>query len=115
MFAAYCFEHVYPGFQGHIMSKQTWSNCFIWQQIVSEIPDDDEIHAYFVELQHAGFDCIVAIRPGVYWIAYRYEPRCSGTLVVRHTVRVWSSVTDTRVIPLIPASGSPVPRPQWYE
>ena len=112
VFVAYCFEHVYPGFQGHIMGRP-WSHGCIWQRIVSEIPSDDEISGYFVELQHVGFDRIVAIQPGAYWVAYRSEPVNGGRLVVRHTVRVWRSVTDARRLPIIEASGSPVPRPQW--
>ena len=113
MFVAYCFETVYPGLHGHVVGRKPWSTGCIWQKLTVDAPGDYQIMRYFVELQHAGFDNIVTIRPGAYWIAYRSEPRCHGTLVVRHTVRVWSAVTDTRVLPLIAASGSPVPRPQW--
>ena len=114
MFVAYCFETVYPALHGHVMGRP-WSNGCIWQKLTADAPNQDELTRYFVDLQHAGFDRIVASTPGSYWVAYRSESVNDGRLVVRHTVRVWSSVTDTRVLPLIAASGSPVPRPQWYE
>ena len=117
VFAAYCFETDYPAIQGHITGlgeeRRPWKSGCIWQKIVTEVPTDDEISSFFVELQHAGFGQAVTIRKGEYWVIYREEARCHGTLVVRHTVRVWRSVTDARRLPLIEASGSPVPRPQW--
>ena len=112
VFVAYCFEHTYPGIQGHAVGKPWQSGC-IWQKFATEPPTEDEISSFFVELQHAGFGRTFTVKRGEYWVLYREESRLHGTLVVRHTVRAWRMVTDARVMSLIAASGSPVPRPQW--